>query len=228
MIKTAILVDGGFYRKRANNIAGRKTPAERAAELEKYCKLHTEKKYLYRVLYYDCPPLSTIAFHPLTKRNVDFKKSDTYKWTLDFFDELKMKRKFALRMGKLASRNAAFRIKQESLKQLLSGKINLSDLSEDDFELDYEQKGVDMRIGLDIASLAQKRLVDQIVLISGDSDFVPAAKHARREGIDFILDSMGQKVNDDLFEHIDGNKSYWHSLNQLKTESNRQVIDGES
>ena len=58
--------------------------------------------------------------------------------------------------------------------------------------LDLKQKGVDMRIGLDIASLANKKLVDQIVLIAGDSDFVPAAKHARREGIDFILDTIAE------------------------------------
>lgn len=61
-----------------------------------------------------------------------------------------------------------------------------------------------MRIGLDIADLANKKLVDQIILISGDSDFVPAAKHARREGIDFILDPMSQSVKDNLIEHIDG------------------------
>lgn len=212
MIKTAILVDGGFYRKRVHAIAGSKTPQERADELERYCKLHVGRRYLYRILYYDCPPLDTVAYHPLTKKNIDFKKSDTYKWTLDFFAQLKTKRKFALRMGKLASRGAFFRIKQDSLKRLLSGRKALTDLTEDDFELDYEQKGVDMRIGLDIASLAQKRLVDQIVLISGDSDFVPAAKHARREGIDFILDSMGQTVNEDLYEHIDGLMSHWRSL----------------
>ena len=47
------------------------------------------------------------------------------------------------------------------------------------------------------------------MLISGDSDFVPAAKVARREGVDFILDSMGQSVSDDLFLHIDGFKSYY-------------------
>ena len=31
-IKTAILVDGGFYRKRAKILWGNKTPMERAAE----------------------------------------------------------------------------------------------------------------------------------------------------------------------------------------------------
>ena len=49
-----------------------------------------------------------------------------------------------------------------------------------------------------------KRFVDTIVLFSGDSDFVPAAKLARREGIDFILDPMKANVEPQLFKHIDG------------------------
>ena len=66
-----------------------------------------------------------------------------------------------------------------------------------------KQKGVDMKIGLDIASLSLKKIVQKIVLISGDSDFVPAAKLARREGIHFILDPMGNPIRPDLEEHID-------------------------
>ena len=61
-----------------------------------------------------------------------------------------------------------------------------------------------MKIGLDIASLSYKKQVDQIVLISGDSDFVSAAKLARREGIDVVLDPLGAPIKEDLFEHIDG------------------------
>jgi len=72
---------------------------------------------------------------------------------------------------------------------------------------DVRQKGVDMRLGIDVASLAYKRLVDQIVLVAGDSDFVPAAKPARREGIDFILDPTWAPIRDDLHEHIDGLRS---------------------
>ena len=45
------------------------------------------------------------------------------------------------------------------------------------------------------------------LLISGDSDFVPAAKLARREGIDFVLDPMWSAIRPDLHEHIDGLKS---------------------
>ena len=66
-----------------------------------------------------------------------------------------------------------------------------------------------MKIGLDISSLAYKKQVDQIILIAGDSDFVPAAKLARREGIDFILDPMWASIKDNLFEHIDGLRSQW-------------------
>ncbi len=212
-IKTAILVDGGYYRKRAFHWCGKKSPQERAEELERYCHCHIGKdKYLYRIFYYDCPPLDKIVFHPLTGKQVDFKKEATYKWSFDFLNELKKKRKFALRLGKLEERGGTFRIKQQSLKKIMSKALTIEGLTESDFEIDFGQKGVDMRIGLDIASLAHKKQVDQIVLIAGDSDFVPAAKHARREGIDFILDPMGQKVNDDLFEHIDGMRSYWKSI----------------
>lgn len=63
---------------------------------------------------------------------------------------------------------------------------------------------VKTRLGLDIASLAFKQFVDQIILIAGDSDFVPAAKLARREGIDFLLDPMWASIRDDLHDHIDG------------------------
>lgn len=78
------------------------------------------------------------------------------------------------------------------------------DLQASDMRLGLRQKGVDMRIGVDIASLTLKRQVDTIVLVTGDSDFVPAAKVARREGVEFLLDPLWQSVNDDLHEHVDG------------------------
>lgn len=54
------------------------------------------------------------------------------------------------------------------------------------------------------ASLTLKRQVDTIIPVIGDSDLVPAAWLARREGVEFILDSMRQQVGDELFEHVDG------------------------
>lgn len=77
-------------------------------------------------------------------------------------------------------------------------------LTPNDIRLGLRQKGVDMRIGLDISTLTLKKQVDTIILVTGDSDFVPAAKLARREGVEFLLDPMWQSVRDDLHEHVDG------------------------
>ena len=64
-----------------------------------------------------------------------------------------------------------------------------------------------MRIGIDIASITLKRQANIIILVSGDADFVPAARFARREGVQFILDPLWQNISADLFEHIDGLRS---------------------
>lgn len=102
-IKTAILVDGGFYRKRAAELFGSKSPVERANELNDYCyallKDRYENRYLYRVFYYDCPPIDKNAFHPLLGKSINLGKTQEYSWANEFFSELKHHRKFALRMG---------------------------------------------------------------------------------------------------------------------------------
>ena len=92
-------------------------------------------------------------------------------------------------------------------------------LQKHEVRLGLRQKGVDMRIGLDIASITLKRQADTIVLIAGDADFVPAAKLARREGMEFILDPLWQKVSPDLFEHIDGLQSGLPNPAHKKTET---------
>jgi uncharacterized LabA/DUF88 family protein len=207
-IRTAILVDGGFYRKRARYLYGNKTPAERADELNDYCYKHLhdkyENRYLYRIFYYDCPPASKNILNPITGKTEDLSRSEEYYWMNDFLNELKHHRKFALRLGRLSDTQLNYYLNIETTRKLLRGSISVNDITKDNLVLNIEQKGVDMRIGIDISSLAFKKQVDQIILISGDSDFVPAAKQARREGIDFILDPMGATIKDDLFEHIDG------------------------
>ena len=67
MAKTAILVDGGFYRKRALKLWGRKSARDRADELNRYAFRHIDKKdgdqarELYRIFYYDCPPVQSVV-----------------------------------------------------------------------------------------------------------------------------------------------------------------------
>lgn len=206
----AILVDGGFYLSRAHVLFGEKSGKKRADELCDYCLRHLkgttgeEDNYLYRIFYYDCPPIEGNLWHPFLQKPINMKGTDRYQWSMEFLDRLSHKRKVAVRLGELQERESAFRIKDKSMRQLCNGSRSWESIGEDDFKLDIVQKGVDMRIGLDIASLAHKRQVSRIVLVSGDSDFVPAAKHARREGIDFILDPMWQTIRSDLNKHIDG------------------------
>lgn len=215
-MKTAILVDGGYYRKVALKAFGLKSPKESAHELYTYCFNHLNEKYakknhakheLYRIFYYDCPPLDSNIYNPITKKQEFFGKSETGKWMNEFLKELTKKRKVALRLGELLSYETKYLLKPQSLNRLINKEITIDDLKYDDVYLSTRQKGVDMKIGVDIATLSLKKQVNQIVLIAGDSDFVPAAKLARREGIDFILDPLGREVKDNLFEHIDGLRS---------------------
>lgn len=208
--RVAILIDGAFYRRRAYNLFGDKSPKDRANELITYCSRHltnseTQKKsYLYRIFYYDCPPLEGNMHHPLSNKPISMKKTPQYSWSKDFFQELANKRKAALRMGELQERESGYRIKPKTMNKLCRKEITIDQLEIKDFEPNFVQKGVDMRIGLDIASMAYKHQVTKLILIAGDSDFVPAAKHARREGIDFVLDPMWQNIRPQLNEHIDG------------------------
>ena len=211
-MKVAILVDGGYYRKKAMKAFGNISAKDRAMELYSYCNRHLKETLfkkevhhdLYRIFYYDCPPIDKQVFHPVLKTVVDFSRSDTKSWTIDFFNELSRKRKVALRLGELSENTVHYNLKYDSTKKIMNGSKTVDDLDSTDFELNLERKGVDMRIGLDIAQLAFKKQVDKIILIAGDSDFVPAAKLARREGIDFILDPLGAHIKDNLSLHIDG------------------------
>lgn len=209
-IITAILVDGGFYIKRSRRLFGDKTPQQRADELIRYCLRHVRESqsHLYRIFYYDSPPSNSVIHHPLTNRQINLGKSDQYKWMMEFHRQLVKKRKLALRKGELLESRRGFMLKADVLKHLLSGSRSISSITERDFDLDIIQKGVDMKLGLDIASLSHHGPVNQIVMIAGDSDFVPAAKYARRAGIDFILDPLWHRsVSDSLSEHIDGVRS---------------------
>lgn len=89
-------------------------------------------------------------------------------------------------------------------EHLLKKKRAFDTLQDTDFRPTFKQKAVVMRIGLDIASITLNRQANTIVLVAGDSDFVAAAKLARREGARFVLDPLWRSVDPHLFEHIDG------------------------
>ena len=212
MDTVAILVDGGFFTRRARHLWGERSATDCAELLHRYCMAHLHHReggrmvrdQLYRIFYYDCPPLDRNVYHPLLKTDICLKKEPLYTWMTDFQNELRSKRKVALRLGRLSDNGLGYVLSIDTVKKLCNGTISVRDLNKGHFRLATQQKGVDMRIGLDISSMAYKRQVTKIILIAGDSDFVPAAKLARREGLDFVLNPMGNPINPDLNEHIDG------------------------
>lgn len=175
----------------------------------RHLQLHQgqEQDDLYRIFFYDCPPLEKKLHYPISKKSLDLAKSEEACYRHALHQELIKKRKVVLRLGRLADYGTHWKIKPGSQKELLAGKRSLESLSDDDFSIDITQKGVDMQIGVDITVVSLKKQANRIVLVAGDSDFVPASKLARREGVDFILDPMRQKVSDDLLEHIDALKT---------------------
>lgn len=160
-----------------------------------------ESPSLYRIFFYDCPPLSKRMHQPVSKRSLDLAKTDTAIFRMALHRKLLDLRKVAVRLGRL-NEDVTWVPRPDALRRwLASGNFDAVDA---DFEIKTVQKGVDMRLGLDVASMAFKGQVDQIVLVAGDADFVPAAKLARREGIDVILDPMGGRAARDLLDHVDG------------------------
>ncbi|UPG90384.1 NYN domain-containing protein [Luteibacter aegosomaticola] len=208
---TAILIDGAYFVKRFRRIEPHNFwNAARAAECaHRWAVAHLSqgrglpRRELYRIFFYDCPPLGNKLHHPLTKRAVDFGKSDEAAFRLELHKHLRVKRKVALRFGHL-SKQVRWTIKPDAIEKLLKGALAFDDLEATHVVPDARQKGVDMRIGIDVTTLALKKRVDQIILMAGDADFIPAAKQARREGVDFVLDPLWANIPDGLQEHVDG------------------------
>jgi len=47
----------------------------------------------------------------------------------------------------------------------------------------FQQKMVDLQLGLDVALLAGKQQISHAALFTGDSDLIPAVEAAKREGV---------------------------------------------
>jgi uncharacterized LabA/DUF88 family protein len=224
-VATAILVDGAFFLRRfryafpdhdrgsAESVAHglhllvnwhlvqRLGPAT-VNEILARRHLLEESREFYRVFFYDCSPLTKRVHTPLGHKSIDFSKSVEAVFRLQLHSEIRKQRKVAVRLGRLND-TSRWRLTEKATDRLIADPKNFQ-ATDDDFDIDTKQKGVDMRMGLDVASLAFKGQVDQIVMVAADGDFVPAAKLARREGIDVILDRMGdQRAARDLIDHVD-------------------------
>ena len=203
-MKAAVFVDGGHLRVLVRQ-AHRHYNADYIEAIADACVVDDE--ILLRVLYYDCAPYQGHPKLPVSGRPADFQGSDTW------LKVLAAKPRFAVRLGTLKFRG----FEPKSVPVPPSGPV-----SDDDFKPRFEQKGVDMRIGLDIATYANNRSVDRIILITGDTDCLPAMKLARTAGLQVVLVRFPrQRLAQELLWHSDFHRSVaWPS----QPESVRQPL----
>jgi uncharacterized LabA/DUF88 family protein len=189
----AILIDGGFAKRKLGSAKSPAT-AEHFQLLVEGLQVSSalQSMRLHRVYYYDAAPLESVENIPLGGGKIDFGKSPTVSKSHQLFAQLAQQPFMALRLGELS-----FDGWDISSKKLHEASASSLEIAADDLKPRITQKGVDMRIGMDIAALTLKRQVQ------ADSDFVPAMKFARREGVHLYLASLGQRVKPAMLEHSD-------------------------
>jgi uncharacterized LabA/DUF88 family protein len=199
MKKTAVLLDLGFVLPKLNAALGnRPATATEIREFAERC-INPAEEELFRIYCYHCTPYGEVQTHPLTKQRVDFSATAAYTGMNTLIRELSLKENVAFRAGELSF--DGWMIKKRAAEDITrTGRP----LQVSDFAPDLKQKRVDMKIGLDVAWLASKGIVDRIVLVTADSDFVPAMKFGRREGVQVILVPMAHRqVKHDLLVNAD-------------------------
>jgi uncharacterized LabA/DUF88 family protein len=132
---------------------------------------------IYRIFFYLSDPFKDkIA-------GIDYSKTKTFSLATAFIERLSVTDNIAVRKGYLAYRGMDI------------GKRPI-----------FNQKQVDMLLGLDIAHVSYNHLADRILLLSADTDIVPAMKTARINGLQVIFGYCGDIQNDihrKLKEHSD-------------------------
>ena len=196
----AILIDGGFLRKKLNDRLERHPTAnDIVAECDRLRQLPEVAGYeLLRIYYYDAYPAATALKLPISKGDHNLADTERFRQSQSLFTQLVLKPDFALRMGSVNVAPGGWKLKSGTVRQLSRTPRPLTD---GDFVIDAQQKGVDMRIGMDMARLALRDMVRTMIVVTGDSDFIPAFKFVRREGVRIVLDLMGENGRLELKEH---------------------------
>jgi len=71
----------------------------------------------------------------------------------------------------------------------------------------FNQKRVDLRLGLDLGSLVSTGKVEEVAIVAGDSDFIPAVDFAKEKGIvTLLIHGPFQTYHQDLWRAADERK----------------------
>lgn len=208
----AVLVDGAFFLRKLGEKLKRDTSVRRDRSSSTYldasragnaiheliARAELERDRLLRIYFYDAPPATGTLLHPISKDRTDLTKTPVFERRTRFLEQLELQPDIALRLG--STEVQGWKLGTAALRSIVK---NPRALQCDDLVPNITQKGVDLRMGLDLARLALGRLVDQVVVVTGDSDLVPAFRFVRREGLRVILGTLGHGVKQQLKAHAD-------------------------
>lgn len=203
LARYAIMLDGGFVTKKLQQKLKQPASAEDIVALCNEIRGNDELQHyeLLRTYFYDAPPSLESLSKPISGDRYHLARTERAKHAQSLYDQLELQPGFALRMGETRLTPQKWKLRPQSVKAL---KAEPRALADEDFLLDINQKGVDIRIGLDMARLALRDLVRAVVVVTGDSDFVPAFKFVRREGVKVMLCTMGHaSARRELRAHAD-------------------------
>jgi len=195
-MKYAMLIDAGFLKRKLGSQAqplGLEGVGAFLARLRAHEAISSLT--LHRVYWYDAPPLEATVVKPLLGGKINFATTPLARTNSALLAGLCRIPHVSIRRGDLTFRG--WKVRQGRLPDREPSVT----LTAADLEPNVHQKGVDMRLGLDIAALTLKRHIEVLVLVAGDSDFVPAMKFARREGVQLYLVTLGHTVRAAMLEH---------------------------
>jgi uncharacterized LabA/DUF88 family protein len=200
MVNYAVLMDGGFVVKKFE-AAFRRFPS--ADDIERLAYSLRERcdpqcGSLLRVYFYHARPASGLIVNPLDKAETSLASTAVFTNHERLIDTLELKPNFAVRLGETVIND--WRLGSQAMASLLRKP---RPIEARDLVPNISQKGVDLRIGMDMARLALRSNVSTIVVVSGDSDLIPAFKFVRREGLRLVLETLGHGVKRELKAHAD-------------------------
>ena len=177
MHKVAVFIDGRYLAKvlgtyRRDDSSGQRRRVEHRKLINDLVAEAGTDREIIRIYYYDCLPYQN-------NDDPTYEQTMRMEGTQRFHAALRRLPRFEVKLGRVAYRG-----------------------NDSDGKPIYEQKRVDLLLGMDLIMHAVKHTVDEVFLVTGDSDFIPAIQAVKAEGIVTYL-AYGGMVYQDLCDTAD-------------------------
>lgn len=185
-VRTAVYIDGSFLRHQLEE-SGREHTPEAVGRLAAACAGPDGR--LARVNYYGSDPYASPITLPVSGRFREPPHRDTR-----LLARLAPLPHFSVHAGRMEFRGFLPR-------QVLAASASPSD---SDYRPDFKEKEVDGMLIADLVRDAVRGTYGRAVVVTGDTDLVPALVLARREGVEVVMARLpGHDLADRLLEHSD-------------------------